>query len=387
MIEIGVDIGGTFTDVVCRIPGQPVRVIDLAAFYAAYHLGMTFSPQLSAPFWFPDAVLLCALLCTRRSWWWLLLLATLPIRLLTSVPPDGNLGFLLAVYLNDCGKAVLSAWLLRRYMDDPFRFTSMRDFGVYCSVAVLLSPALSALGGAAARGAIGHDFWPAWEQWFLGNVMAGLIITPILFYWVVRPPNPATFSAWRVIEAVAVAADVRLGEVVLGEALGATAEATWVRPTHVREDRALQTLAEAPDLQRGGHIVLAVRLRIEQVASRETASKLLAHCMTSFLTHRCTAIEGARRNDGTAAYGTGRLTDRRRRRGNCQLAIHDDSPLQRLHAKLRPLGRGKGLETCRLGRAAKRGSDGSLEHCYLLSTWGVLKQQWPLTEHLANWPR
>ena len=57
--------------------------VFLAAFYAAYHLGMAFSPQLSAPFWFPDAVLLCALLCTRRSWWWLLLLLCWPCVLTT----------------------------------------------------------------------------------------------------------------------------------------------------------------------------------------------------------------------------------------------------------------------------------------------------------------
>jgi len=178
--------------------------VFVLAYYAAYDLGMSFSPQLSAPFWFPDAVLLCALLCVRQSWWWLLLLATLPIRLLTNVPPGSGTGFLLAVYLNDCGKAVLSAWLLRRYLADPFRFMSIRDFAVYFGIAVLLSPALSALGGAAARGAIGHDFWPAWEQWFLGNVMATLILTPILFYWVVRPPNPSTFSTWRTIEALAI---------------------------------------------------------------------------------------------------------------------------------------------------------------------------------------
>ena len=179
--------------------------IFLTAFYAAYQLGMSFSPQLSAPFWLPDSVLLCALLCTRRSWWWLFLLATLPIRLFTNVPPDANFGFLFAVYVNDCAKAMLSAWLLQRFMPDPFRFGSMRDFGVYCGVAVLLSPTLSALGGAAARATLGQEFWPAWEQWFFGNAMAGLILTPILFYWVIRPPNPEAFSALRVIEAVVIA--------------------------------------------------------------------------------------------------------------------------------------------------------------------------------------
>ena len=31
--------------------------------------------------------------------------------------------------------------------------------------------------------------------------MASLVVTPILFYWMLRPPNPATFSTARVIEA------------------------------------------------------------------------------------------------------------------------------------------------------------------------------------------
>jgi PAS domain S-box-containing protein len=178
--------------------------VFLLTYYLAYRLGMAFNPKMSAPFWFPDSILLCALLCTRQSWWWLLLLATLPIRLLTLVPEDSTVSFLLTVFVNDCAKAVLSAWLLNRFLPDPIRFTSMRDFGVYFGVAALLSPALSALGGAAARVGIGHEFWPAWEQWFLGDLMAAVILTPILFYWVLRPPNPATFSTPRVLEALAI---------------------------------------------------------------------------------------------------------------------------------------------------------------------------------------
>ena len=62
------------------------------AYIIAYHFGMSFNPAVSAPFWFPDSVLLCALLCTRTKWWWLLLLAVLPIRLLIDVPPDLHRG-------------------------------------------------------------------------------------------------------------------------------------------------------------------------------------------------------------------------------------------------------------------------------------------------------
>jgi hypothetical protein len=35
----------------------------------------------------------------------------------------------------------------------------------------------------------------------LGNAMANLVVTPVLFYWVLRPPNPASFSVPRSFEA------------------------------------------------------------------------------------------------------------------------------------------------------------------------------------------
>ena len=166
---------------------------------------MSFDPVVAAPFWFPDAVLLCGLLCTRPKWWWLLLVAILPVRLLVEVPFNLQLWFLGAVYVNDCAKAVLAALLLRRFLDDPIRLRSMRDLGVYFLFAVVLVPALSALGGAATRAGMGQPFWPSFEQWLLGDALASLVVTPILFYWVLRPPNPATFSRPRIIEAALLA--------------------------------------------------------------------------------------------------------------------------------------------------------------------------------------
>ena len=171
------------------------------AYFAAYHYGMTFDPVVAAPFWFPDSVLLCALLCTRTRWWWLLLVAALPIRLMVGTPFNLPIWFLGAVYVNDCGKAVLTALLLRRFFEDPMRLRSMRDLGIYFGFAVLLVPALSAVAGAAARAGLGNAYWPSFEQWLLGDALASLVVTPILFYWVLRPPNPATFNLNRTLEA------------------------------------------------------------------------------------------------------------------------------------------------------------------------------------------
>src|SRR5215469_6029525 len=176
-----------------------------AAFYLAYRYGMSFTRTTSSPFWFPDSVLLCALLCVRVRWWWLPLIATLPIRLWVAVPPEIPLWFLMSAFVVDCAKAVLSATLLRRFLSDPFRFATVRDFGLYCLVAVLLTPALGAVGGAAARHGLGYPYWPSWEQWFLGDALAGLIITPIMFYWLVRPAPLRDVLRGRSVEAILLA--------------------------------------------------------------------------------------------------------------------------------------------------------------------------------------
>ena len=171
------------------------------AFYFAYHFSLGYSPVVAAPFWFPDAVLLCALLSLRTRWWWLPLLGSLPIRLAVGLGADSSYWFLLTAHANDCAKAMMGAWLLRRFLADPIRLHSLRDLGWYCLIVVVLTPALSALGGAGVLHAEGRAFWPSFEQWYLGDALASLVLTPILFYWLMRPPNPATFNGPRIIEA------------------------------------------------------------------------------------------------------------------------------------------------------------------------------------------
>jgi PAS domain S-box-containing protein len=155
-----------------------------AAFYFAYVYGMLFHHINSAPFWAPDAVLLCALLLTPRRKWWLYLLTPLPIRFLVAVPPDVPAWFLPAVYINDSLKAIISAALLKRLNHGTPQLTSMQELVRFFAVAVLGVPMLSAFWGAAARFAIGNDFWAAWQQWFLGNALANLLLTPMILYWI-----------------------------------------------------------------------------------------------------------------------------------------------------------------------------------------------------------
>ena len=121
------------------------------AYYFAYRYGMSFSQASASPFWFPDSVLLCALLWSPPGRWWLLVLGTLPIRLFSEVAEGIPIWFLLATSGIDAVKGVAAASILRRLMTNPLRFDSVRDFALFSGFAVLLIPAVSALGGAAAK--------------------------------------------------------------------------------------------------------------------------------------------------------------------------------------------------------------------------------------------
>jgi PAS domain S-box-containing protein len=177
------------------------------AFYIAYRFGMSFSQAAASPFWFPDSVLLCALLMAPPRSWWLFILVPLPIRLFSEVSQGIPLWFLLATYAIDSGKGLIAALILRRYIGPSFRLHTVRELLAFFLFAVLFVPAVGGLFGAAARAALGHDYWSAWEQWFLGNALAHLVVTPVILYWVLgvswraRLPNTK-----RMLEAGALAA-------------------------------------------------------------------------------------------------------------------------------------------------------------------------------------
>jgi PAS domain S-box-containing protein len=178
-----------------------------AAFYLAYRYGMSFSQVTASPFWFPDSVLLCALLLTRPRQWWIIVLAPLPIRLFSEVALGIPLWFLLATFVIDSAKGLIAASALRWSLGDSIRFQSVREFAVFFLVAVLLVPGASAFGGAAVRSLVGAGYWLAWEQWFLGDALTQLIITPAILYWISAASWSTRIpSAKRCIEAGLLAA-------------------------------------------------------------------------------------------------------------------------------------------------------------------------------------
>ena len=197
------------TSVVLSSRGKTVLgfLAFLIAYYFAYRYGMAFSQALASPFWFPDSILLCALLKTRRELWWLFVLGTLPIRVFSEVAIGIPTWFLLACFAIDSAKGLAAAFLLRRFMRNPLRFESVRDFAIFVGLAVVLVPALSAFGGAAVRQALGADYGSAWLEWFMGDALAQLVVTPAILYWVFATPwKTKTLDIKRLAEAALLAA-------------------------------------------------------------------------------------------------------------------------------------------------------------------------------------
>ena len=153
-----------------------------ASYAVAYQLGMSFSEVTASPFWLPDSVLLCALLLAPRRWWWVFVLGALPVRLSLSAASGLPLWFLFGTFALDSAKGVVTALALRHFLPEPLRLSKVRDYAAYCLIAVALVPSAAAFAGAGMRSLLGHDYWQSWQQWFLGDALTNLVITPVILY-------------------------------------------------------------------------------------------------------------------------------------------------------------------------------------------------------------
>jgi len=183
----------------------------LVAYYFGFRFGNGFSQATASPFWFPDPLLLCALLKSRRDLWWFFILATLPIRVLLGGAADIPLWFLVTTATIDAARVLVTALVMRRFMHNTLRFETLRDFGLFVLLAVILIPAVFALGGAAARQVWGLDFWTTVGQWAAGDALAQLIIAPAILYWVFGAAwKGKTFAVKHLAEAVLLTAGLLL---------------------------------------------------------------------------------------------------------------------------------------------------------------------------------
>lgn len=178
-----------------------IIVVQLLAFSVIFVLAYKLS---TARLWLPDSVLLVALLFTPRKRWWIFLILPLVVRYYVGPGTTLTLGIFFTNYVNDILKALIGASLLRWLNNGPPKLTTILELFEFFAVAVVLTPALSAFVGAATRVSLGaHEYWVAWQIWFLGDALANLILTPFLVYLIVEGiPAIKGADRWRVLEAI-----------------------------------------------------------------------------------------------------------------------------------------------------------------------------------------
>jgi signal transduction histidine kinase/integral membrane sensor domain MASE1 len=170
------------------------------------------------PLFLPQAVILSVLLLTPTRRWWVFLTLYYVVQivqglLLASLP----LWYASLSNVANVIEPLIGAALFRRFVPEPQQFTSLRAVAIYIG-AVTLGSIVGATWGAASRALAGAPFQQSWPGWFLGDVLASLVLAPTIVLWVtagrgaLRPRSRA-----RLLEAAALlGAIVVLGWLVFG---------------------------------------------------------------------------------------------------------------------------------------------------------------------------
>jgi signal transduction histidine kinase len=166
----------------------------------------TLSDGIFAPFWPPNAVLFSALLLSPRKRWGLILAAAFPAHVVAELGVGMAPDRIMLAFASNCALALANAWIARRFLTGPPWFGTLRNVITYIALCVGVVPALVAAAGAMVpAGATTNlaQYWLYWSNWFLGNALAGLTLSPVLLTWLMPDRRHRTSNTvWRQIEAL-----------------------------------------------------------------------------------------------------------------------------------------------------------------------------------------
>ena len=200
-----------------NIKGKPAMLHPVFAavligisYYIGAKIGfaLTFKPHPVSTLWPPNSILLAALVLAPFRRWWLFLLAMLPAHFLIEIQAGVPVPMILSWFVSNSSEAVLGALGLRYLNKGPLRFDSIRQVGTLVLVA-LLAPFLSSFldaGLVVLNGWGNGSYWQIWGMRFSSNVLAELIIVPLIVMWATDRLAPLRrLSLWRGLEMVVLA--------------------------------------------------------------------------------------------------------------------------------------------------------------------------------------
>ena len=149
--------------------------------------------QEFAPFWPPNVVLLCALLLSQKRYWPLYIAAAFPAHVLAEQGVAMPVAQLLAAFGCNVGLSVLNAIALTNLLRGPAPLCGLPNASLYLLFAVLINPALVAIGAGFEPSLGGGDpqfYWQFWWRWYLANALGNLTLTPVFLTWFLDGTRP-----------------------------------------------------------------------------------------------------------------------------------------------------------------------------------------------------
>jgi len=175
---------------------------------AAFSIG-TLSDRIFAPFWPPNIILFCALLLAPKRQWWMYIAAAFPAHLIAETTVAMPAMQSLVAFGTNCMLALLSAFLVLRFLAGPPWFGTLRQTAIYIAITAGVSPAFVGLGGAFVQilggGSIAH-YWTFWGDWFIANALASVTLGPVFLIWITPSAEDGSrFTFRRKIEGITLA--------------------------------------------------------------------------------------------------------------------------------------------------------------------------------------
>src|SRR5262245_60938114 len=189
--------------------------------------------------WAPNAILLAALLLTRRERWWIYLLTVLPFHFGVQLP-DAPVARVAIQFAANAAEAVLGAWALVQLCPHPRRFDRLRSVLVLILFAGVIAPLVTTLLMVLAFSLAGieADFWLTVVVRTITNTFAIVALVPLIVHAVTGlRGGPRQVPVWHIVEAVA-----------LGVALAAVCALVFAIPTGGRQPSVTWLFAPLPIL-------------------------------------------------------------------------------------------------------------------------------------------
>ncbi|HYJ41078.1 MAG TPA: MASE1 domain-containing protein [Steroidobacteraceae bacterium] len=130
----------------------------------------------------PHAVLVSILLLVPTRHWWAYTLAAVCAHFLATQQEHWPPLYALQCEAFDAVKAILTAVGIRLFIKSPFHLISLREAVIFVLIAVIITPALTSLWGAAFTVAnnYGTRYWVEWRNLSISNGVTTIVLVPAI---------------------------------------------------------------------------------------------------------------------------------------------------------------------------------------------------------------